>query len=249
MNNKRLAVITITSIAILLTFSTIYSNLEIIEAYAGVTLNHDNVAKTIIVRVNPTGTNFENSFDSFSRIGFVQGEANFLLESVPSKDKKPFYTLVQKSLESKNTLLKNKGMNISIDVYSGDGEVIETLVYSDCDVVEYFVHGVDSKGKIFFTEEDGTVEIREVTKFECVSFALDITLLQSDLERIEETIELISNANPFELDTEEGYFSRPATNGTEGELFYNSMTNKLQRFVDGQWVDISGVGGPASPRR
>ena len=236
--------------AVLLALSAVYSNVEMMEAFAGVTLTNDNVAKTILVRVNPTGTNFENAYDSFSRIGFVEGEANFLLESVPSKDKKPFYSLVQKSLESKNTLLKNKGMNISIDIFSGDGEVIQTLIYSDCDVTEYFVHGVDSRGKIFFTENDGDVEIREVTKFECVSFALDVELLQSDLDRLEKTLEIIEREyNPFELETEEGYFSKPATNGTEGELFYNSMTNKLQKFVDGKWVDISGVGGPPSPRR
>ncbi|MCV0401586.1 MAG: hypothetical protein K5777_06385 [Nitrosopumilus sp.] len=249
MKNRQVALISITSVAVLLTFSTVYSNFDILQAYAGVTLSSDNVAKTILVRINPSGTNLENSFDSFSRIGFVAGEANFLLESVPSKDKKPFYTLVQKSLESKNTLIKNKGMNISIDIFSGDGEIIETLKYADCDVVEYFVHGVDSKGKIFFTEEDGTVEIREVTKFECVSFSLEVEILESDLERLEKTLDLVESTNKFEIPTEKGYFSKPATNGTEGELFYNSMTNKLQKFVNGEWLDISGTGGPPSPRR
>lgn len=248
LKNRHVA-ITITSVVVLLAISTVYSNFDTLQAaYAGITLSSDNVAKTIQVRVNPTGTNLENTFDSFSRIGFVSGEANFLLESVPSKDKKPFYVLVQKSLEGKSTNLKNKGMNISIDIFSGDGEIIETLQYNDCDVTEYFVHGVDSKGKIFFTEEDGTVEIREVTKFECVSFSLDIEITEEDISRIQETVEQIDKS-PFELEDEEGYFSKPATNGTEGELFYNSMTNKLQKFIDGVWVDISGVGGPPAPRR
>jgi len=250
LKNRQIAVITLASVAVLLTLSTVYSNFEILEeAYAGVTLSRDNVAKTILVRINPTGTNFENTFDSFSRIGFVSGAANFLLESVPSKDKKPFYSLVQKSLETKDTLLKNKGMNISIDIFSGDGEVIETLKYSDCDVTEYFVHGVDSKGKIFFSEDDGTVEIREVTKFECVSFDLEVEILQTDIERLEQTLELLTDTNPFEYEGGDAYFSQPNTNGTDGELFYNSMTNKLQKFVDGEWIDISGVGGPPSPRR
>ena len=124
LKNRQIGVIAIASVAVLLTISTVYSNFDLIQAYAGVTLSSDNVAKTIQVRVNPTGTNVENTFDSFSRIGFVSGEANFLLESVPSKDKRPFYVLVQKSLEAKNTLLKNKGMNISIDVFSGDGSLI-----------------------------------------------------------------------------------------------------------------------------
>ena len=224
-----------------------YSNLDIIQAYAGETLSSDNVAKTIQVRVNPTGTNIENTFDSFSRIGFVQGEANFLLESVPSKDKKPFYLLVQKSLESKNTLLKNKGMNISIDVFSGNGEIIETLKYNNCDITEYFVHGVDSKGKIFFTEEDGTVEIREVTKFECISFSLEVEFTEEDITQLEKTIELIDK-NEFEIG-DDNYFSSAPEEAKEGDLYYNSITNKLQRNDNGTWVDISGVGGPPTPRR
>lgn len=224
-----------------------YSNFDIIQAYAGETLSSDNVAKTIQVRVNPTGTNIESTFDSFSRIGFVQGEANFLLESVPSKDKKPFYLLVQKSLESKNTLLKNKGMNISIDVFSGNGEIIETLKYNDCDITEYFVHGVDSKGKIFFTEDDGTVEIREVTKFECTSFALEVEFTEDDIAEIGKTIELI-DTNEFEVE-DDNYFSSAPEEAKEGDLYYNSITNKLQRNDNGTWVDISGVGGPPSPRR
>lgn len=238
----------ITFVVVLFTTSTVYSNFDVIKAYAGDVLSNDNVAKTIQVRINPTGTNLENTFHSFSRIGFVQGEANFLLESVPSKDKKPFYILIQKSLESKNTLLKNKGMNIFIDIFSGDGEIIETLVYSNCDVTEYFVHGVDSKGKIFFTEEDGTVEIREVTKFECVSFSLEIEITEEDIIKIEKTLEII-DTNKFELPGELAYFSAPPVDSEEGDLFYDSISNRLQKYVNGTWINISGVGGPPSPRR
>ena len=236
------------SLGILFTTSTVYTNQEIIQAFAGETLSSDNVAKTIQVRINPTGSNIENTFDSFSRIGFVQGEANFLLESVPSKDKKPFYLLVQKSLESKNTLLKNKGMNVNIDIFSGNGEIIETLEYSDCSVTEYFVHGVDSKGKIFFTEEDGTVEIREVTKFECVSFSLKVEITDDDIEQLKKTIKTV-DSNNFEIEDEEGYFSAPPLESSEGDLYYNSISNKLQKFENGTWIDISGVGGPPSPRK
>ena len=248
LRNRQILVVTITSVAVLLAISTVYSNLDVIQAFAGATLDRDNVAKTILVRVNPAGTNLENAFDSFSRIGFVSGEANFLLESVPSKDKKPFYVLVQKSLETKNTNLKNKGMNISIDIFSGDGEIIETLRYNDCDVTEYFVHGVDSKGKIFFTEEDGTVEIREVTKFECVSFALEVEITEEDIAQLEKTIDIVSQSK-FELSDDEPYFSAPPEDAKEGDLHYNSDTNRLQKFVNGNWTNISGVGGPPSPRR
>jgi hypothetical protein len=237
----------ITFVVVLLTTSTVYSNFDIIQAYAGVTLSNDNVAKSLQVRINPTGTNTEIIFDSFSRVGFVEGEGNFLLESVPSLDKKPFYSLVKKSLDAKGTNLKNKGMNVLIDIFSGSGELIETLKYNNCDVTEYFVHGIDSKGKIFFVENEGSVEIREVTKFECVSLTLEIDYTEEEIVEIKKTIEQI-DTNQFEL-PDDRYFSSPATNGTEGELFYNSMTNKLQKFVDGVWIDISNVGGPPSPRR
>ena len=248
LEKRQLAILTTVSVAVLVSLSTVYSNQEILEAYAGVTLSSDNVAKNIQVRVNPLGTNFETVYDSFSRVGFVAGEANFLLESVPSKDKKPFYLLVQQSLESKNNhLIKNKGINISIDLYSGDGEVIQTLVYSDCDVTEYFVHGVDSKGKIFFTEEDGTVEIREVTKFECVSFGIDVEITDIDIKNLENTLKVV-DTQKFEYG-EDNYFSAPPENNEDGDLFYNSQTNKLQRYHNGTWIDISGVGGPPTPRR
>ncbi len=247
LKKRQTGIITITVITVLFVASAIFSNFDVIEAYAGITLSRDNVAKTIQVRVNPTGTNLESTFDSFSRIGFVAGEANFLLESVPSKDKKPFYVLVQKSLESKNTNLKNKGMNISIDIFSGDGEIIETLRYNDCDVTEYFVHGVDSKGKIFFTEEDGTVEIREVTKFECISFRLEVEITDDDISQLEKTLGIISE-NKFEIG-EDPYFSSAPEDAEEGDLFYNSISNRLQKFVNGNWTNISGVGGPPTPRR
>ncbi len=248
MRNKQFTVIAITSIVVLLAASTVYSNLDVLEAYAGITLSRDNVAKTILIRVNPVGTNLENTYDSFSRIGFVQGEANFLLESVPSKDKKPFYVLIKKSLEAKNTNLKNKGMNISIDIFSGDGEIIETLLYKNCDIAEYFVHGVDSKGKIFFTEEDGTVEIREVTKFECVSFTLEVEITDKDISQLEKTLDIIGE-NKFEIVGDDEYFSAPPEEAEEGDLYYNSVSNRLQKFVNGNWTNISGVGGPPSPRR
>jgi len=248
LKNRQRVVITITSVAVLLAVSTVYSNFDVLEAYAGATLDNDNVAKTILVRVNPMGTNLEKSFDSFSRIGFVSGENNFLLESVPSKDKKPFYDQIRKSLEAKNSNLKNKGLNISIDIFSGDWEIIETLIYRDCDVTEYFVHGVDSRGKIFFVENEGTVEIREVTKFSCVSFTIDIDYTEEEIIELVQSITTIEN-NIFELTGDDPFFSAIPLNATEGQLFYNSDTNRLQKFVNGEWINISGIGGPPSPRR
>ncbi|MCH8086046.1 MAG: hypothetical protein IIC15_06450 [Thaumarchaeota archaeon] len=247
----------IASIIILLTISTVFFNPDVLEAYAGITLSNDNVAKTIQVRVTPSGTLDERTYDSFSRVGFVSGEGNFLLESVPSKDKRPFYELVKKSIEDKNKATSITRMHVSIDVYAGDGEIIHSLEYRDCSIDEYFIHGVDSKGKIFFLEEDGTVEIREVTKFSCISFTLNIdppkkTKIISEvlkkLEVAQEELEGLDIKMTFEYGGE-SFFSESPDTPEEGTLFYNSMTNTLQQYKNGTWVDISGVGGPPSPRR
>ena len=237
----------ITSVAVLLGISTVYSNPEVLQAYAGVTLSNDNVAKTIQVRITPSGTLMEQTYDSFSRVGFVDGANNFLLESVPSKDKRPFYELVKKSIEDKNpNTIKNR-MHVSIDLYSGDGERIQSLEYRDCSITEYFIHGVDSKGKIFFLEEDGTIEIREVTKFSCVSFTLNLPPRIAKIA-IDKTI-LEFESTGFDYSGTDPFFSSAPRDSAEGDLFYNSMTNTLQRYENGTWVDISGVGGPPSPRR
>ena len=206
------------------------------------------MAKTIQVRVTQSGTLDENTYDSFSRIGFVDGETNFLLESIPSKDKKSFYELVKASIEDKNTRKTDKKMDVAIDLYSGDGEIILTLEYSGCSVTEYFIHGVDSKGKIFFLEEDGTVEIREVTKFSCTGFTLNIEPDKTAISSIEKTISQFVPSD-FEVNSNNPYFSNAPTDSSEGDLFYNSMTNTLQRYENGTWVDISKPGGPPSPRR
>jgi hypothetical protein len=238
-------------VSIIFTISVLYSYPDL-QAFGGVTLNSADAAKSIQVRVTPVGTNNERTYDSFSRIGFVAGNANFLLESVPSKDKKSFYSLVKTSLEDKNRISKSNLLDVSIDIFSGDGEIIETLVYKQCSVTEYFVHVIDSKGTILFLKDDGSVEIREVTKFQCISLTLDLGAYDEKVELFKKIVNVTDSGN-FELVeeavSENPYFSRPPHDSIEGELFYNSNSNTLQKYVNGTWIDISGKGGPPSPRK
>src|SRR3989338_6498006 len=119
MQNKRLAVMGVMIVvATIFTISIFYSYPDL-QAFGGVTLNSADAAKSIQVKVTPQGTNNERTYDSFSRIGFVAGGSNFLLESVPSKDKKSFYNLVKTSLEDKNRLSKSNLLDVSIDIFSG----------------------------------------------------------------------------------------------------------------------------------
>ena len=143
-------------------------------AEADTPLSERDAAKIMRVRVVETGHNNELVIGSFSRIGFVSDSTSFLLESVPSKDKKPFYKFVKESLETKGNVLANPTfLDIKIDIFSGGYDLINTLSYEKCFVSDYFVHSVDSRGKIPFLEgNDQAIEIREVTKFSCNSFKL-----------------------------------------------------------------------------
>ncbi len=145
-------------------------------AHAGPALEQRDAAQVMRVRVVETGHNNELVYGSFSRIGFIaDSSSDFLLESVPSKDKKPFYKFVRDSLhDSKNVLANPTYLDIKIDIFSGNYDLINTLSYEKCMVSDYFVHSVDSRGKIPFIEDYEGIEIREVTKFTCNSFKLII---------------------------------------------------------------------------
>ncbi len=144
-------------------------------AHAGPALDQRDAAQVMRVRIVETGHNNELVFGSFSRIGFVSDSTSFLLESVPSEDKKPFYKFVKKSLESNKNMLANPTLlDVKIDIFSGDYDLIHTLSYEKCMVSDYFVHSVDSRGKIPFIQDYEGIEIREVTKFTCTSFNLVI---------------------------------------------------------------------------
>ncbi len=145
-------------------------------AEADIPLSIRDSAQLMRVRVVESGHNNELVIGSFSRIGFVSDYTSFLLESVPSEDKKPFYRFVKASLETKGNMLANPTLlDIKIDIFSGDYDLINTLSYGKCFVSDYFVHSVDSRGKIPFLEGNvQSIEIREVTKFSCNSFHLII---------------------------------------------------------------------------
>ena len=221
------------ALTIVITSSAVFSGLiftapEIFQAYAGISLDPDNAANSIIVHANRDGTSIIKTYDSFSRVGFVSGEGNFLLESVPSLDKREFYEFIKDSLDNRNEL-EQEEININIDIFSGNGMLIETLEYRKCKLSEYFVHSVDSLGKIQFIKGEESIEIREVSKFECTSFTINLDRFGRDIG-------------------EKAVFQENVIETNNGDLKYNTATNTLQRFQDGEWVDISEKGGPEIQR-
>ena len=160
----------------IISFSLVGLTPDVIQAFAAATLNSKDVAKFMIVRIDVQGAeNGELVYGTFSRIGFVSGENNFLLESLPSVDKKSFYKLIQKSLERKGSIVNPVLFDLHIQLFSGGYDHIETLDYTKCQITDYFVHTVDSKGKFRFLEDDDSnIEIREVTKFDCSGFNVSL---------------------------------------------------------------------------
>ena len=66
-------------------------------------------------------------------------------------------------------------MDISIEIFSGDGTLLERLNYKRCEVESYFVYVNDSKGKFSFVEdEESKLEIRDVAQFSCIGFSVEI---------------------------------------------------------------------------
>ncbi len=137
----------------------------------GTNLDENDYATNFVVRL-VTHEGDEFTIYTFSKIGFVRStDIKFQLESIPSKDKEPYYDLISKSIKNPATTR----FNVAIDLMAADGYIIETLDYRKCMVESYFVHVNDSKGKFSFLEgENSKLEIRDITKFECSGFTLDV---------------------------------------------------------------------------
>jgi len=137
----------------------------------GINLDENDYATNFVVRFT-THDGLEYTVYTFSKIGFVRSsDIKFQLESVPSKDKEPYYDATSKSMKSGETTR----FDVTIELMAADGYIIETLNYKKCMVESYFVHVNDSKGKYSFLEgENSKLEIREVTKFQCFQFTIEV---------------------------------------------------------------------------
>ena len=101
----------------------------------------------------------------------LKTEYKFALESLPSKDKLNFYRLVADIIAE--STFATEPFDISVDVVTGDGSVIQTWAYRDCEIINYSTFLQDT---IFFFQFSGehTSEIRERAIAECRGFDLEI---------------------------------------------------------------------------
>ena len=98
-----------------------------------------------------------------------QNTPAFLLRSLPSLDKASIYGLIDKYV---NAGQSPQTFNVSVEVLSGDGSIIQTWDYRKCDVIDYSTFVNDDKDEYRFGDVD-KAEIRDVLVFECSGFSLN----------------------------------------------------------------------------
>jgi hypothetical protein len=106
----------------------------------------------------------------------------FTLESLPSKDKEWFYKSVISGYI--NPGKAPEPFDADIEITTGDGGILQTWQYTNCDLLEYTPFLDENLTKLKFI--GGFVsEIREKSVFECVGFSLDFELKPSQTENSE----------------------------------------------------------------
>ncbi len=93
----------------------------------------------------------------------------FLLETLPSKENIGYYQAIDDYFQSNSPLFKK--FDVSIDVVSGDGTVLQTWEYRNCDLEDYVIYVQDNIIFDRFSGEPG-LEIRERSIFYCGGLSL-----------------------------------------------------------------------------
>ena len=111
--------------------------------------------------LTPTISNYEN---------LQSTPPKFELQSLPSKDKAFLYEIMTKK---PNPGKPPEPMDITIDSVTGDGTVLTSWQYFDCDIADY--KPVDDDFLLFmkFTGKSAS-EISDITDFECEGLNLDV---------------------------------------------------------------------------
>ena len=92
-----------------------------------------------------------------------------MLETLPSKENINYYQAIDDYFQTDSPLFKK--FDVSIDVVSGDGTVLLTWEYRNCDLEDYVVYLQDNIIFDRFSGEQGS-EIRERSIFLCTGLSL-----------------------------------------------------------------------------
>jgi len=93
---------------------------------------------------------------------------SFYLMGLPSKDKVVLYRLVD---EFVNPSRPPARYNVNVDILAGDGTIIQSWNYANCDIIDYVTFLESNKDTYRFSDTD-EAEIREFLLWECAGFHL-----------------------------------------------------------------------------
>ncbi|MGV7225646.1 MAG: hypothetical protein ACQ9CV_01830 [Nitrosopumilus sp.] len=98
-----------------------------------------------------------------------QFDYGFLIESLPEKNKAPFYEFVSKYV---NPVKSPEPFDVSLEMITGSGDVLYTLEYVNCDAIDFMWYLQQGSWYYQFSEAESS-EIRERYIFYCEGFGLD----------------------------------------------------------------------------
>jgi len=96
-------------------------------------------------------------------------QPEFLLESLPSSDKRDMYIGIERWMTRGAVSLQP--FDVDIDVISGDGRIIQTWAYKNCEPTAYGTFLQDVRNFYQFVDQDKS-EIRERVTFSCTGIHL-----------------------------------------------------------------------------
>jgi len=113
----------------------------------------------------------QTPFDVITRPGFAFGSSpQFFLQSLPSKDKDELYRYFSKWI---NPGKPPEFVNVSIDLVTGDGTILQRWNYIDCSLFDYTINLMESFLRFTYTGEKAP-EIRDRSDFSCHGVNLEI---------------------------------------------------------------------------
>lgn len=101
---------------------------------------------------------------------YFKDKPEFLLEGLPSGDKKDLYRGIDRWMTRSTTL---SPFDVDIDVVAGDGTVIQTWAYTNCQPTAYGTYLQDVINFYQYSGQDKS-EIRERVAFSCTSLLLEV---------------------------------------------------------------------------
>ena len=121
---------------------------------------------------SPSQNFIETPFDVITIPGFdFDSTPQFFLESLPSKDKDDLYRYFAKWV---NPGQPPELVNVSVDMITGNGTILQRWNYIDCSLYDYTMHLEDSLLKFSYTGEQAP-EIRDKSEFTCLGMNLEIS--------------------------------------------------------------------------